>query len=453
MDVEGPDIVDITVENHARSTWEKVVNFLSFGMFFKDEVDVTVTVSDPAPSAGFGAATLTATVDGEEFASIDDAPEAVVNEDGEATGQYAYTFTLPAPEEGTAEVFYENVTIVVNDLVNHNVSTSVGMEGAANNIMIEAENPVISTSLPGADATVETENETQAWYRDDIEIGVSIMDENSGLHHVRILDENNQSNVLVEETLSKQQETETKQTSWETTINTSQATWDEKNGSYRLVVIATDNAGNESSTPIVVYKDKSAPEFKTVAINPVEQSTGEKIINFLSFGNFCKQQVQITVAASDAPPSAGLATATLYRQNNSGEWEQLGDPASVMDERTFVFKVPVDEVGSEEKVYFNEALAVKVEDAVGHSNGPTSLSAISNEDNIDSDTVLIETVAPVIGEITVESTEPNAVVEGQEWYHDVIYFSIPISDSDSGINNYQITINDEVVADWQLPED
>lgn len=436
VDKTNPSIDDITVENHARSTWEEVLNFLSFGMFFKDEVDVTVTVSDPAPSAGFGAATLTATVDGEEFASIDDAPEAVVNEDGEATGQYAYTFTLPAPEEGTAEVFYENVTIVVNDLVNHNVSTSVGMEGAANNIMIEAENPVINTSLPGADATVETENETQAWYRDDIEIGVSIMDENSGLHHVRILDENNSDpdNVLVNETLSKQQTTETKQTSWKTTINTSQATWNDQDGSYRLVVIATDNAGNETSAPIVVYKDESAPAFETVTINPVEQSAGKKIINFLTFGNFCKEQVQITITATDAAPSAGLATATLYRQNNSGEWEQLGDPASVMDERTFVFKVPVDEVGSEEKVYFNEALAVKVEDAVGHSNGPTSLSAISNEDNIDSDQVMIETQKPIISDITTSSQgETCEAVNGQKWFDEqTITFSFTVSDLADG---------------------
>ena len=457
LDVEGPDIVDITVENHVRSTWEKVVNFLSFGMFFKDEVDVTVTVSDPAPSAGFGAATLTATVDGEEFASIDDAPEAVVNEDGEATGQYAYTFTLPAPEEGTAEVFYENVTIVVNDLVNHNVSTSVGMEGAANNIMIEAENPVISITLPGADATVETENETQAWYRDDIEIGVSIMDENSGLHHVRILDENNQSQVLVEETLSKQQETETKQTSWETTINTSQATWDEKDGSYRLVVIATDNAGNKSSTPIVVYKDKSAPEFETVTINPVEQSTGDKIINFLSFGNFCKEKVEITVTVREETPSAGMDEATLTAVVDNGKEQTWSDSEADVSETeggylyTYVFTLPEEVMEADSVTTFN-GLTLQVMDLVGKSESKV-ISEISNEQNIANNDLMIETVAPVIGEIEVGSAEPNAVVKGQEWYHDVIYFTIPISDSDSGINNYNVKINDEEVAAWTLSDE
>lgn len=459
LDVEGPDIVDITVENHSRSTWEEVVNFLSFGMFFQDEVDVTVTVSDPAPSVGFGAATLTATVGGEEFTSNDETPEAVVNEDGEATGQYTYTFTLPAPEEGTAEVFYENVAIVVYDLVEHNVSIPIGMEGAANNIMIEAEKPVISTSLPGADATVETENETQAWYQDNIEIGVSITDENSGLHHVRILDENNSDpdNVLVGETLSKQQETETKQTSWETTINTSQATWNEQDGSYRLVVIATDNAGNETSAPIVVYKDKSAPKFETVTINPVEQSTGEKIVNFLTFGNFCKQQVQITVGVREETPSAGMDEATLTAVVNNGEEQTWSDSEADVSETeggylyTYAFTLP-EEVVETDSVTTFDGLTLQVRDLVGKSDSKV-ISEISNEQNIANNDLMIETVAPVIGEITVESTEPNAVVKGQEWYHDVIYFTIPISDSDSGINNYQITINDEVVADWQLPED
>ncbi len=445
IDKTDPQITGFSFSSQEDAAVSDEIYDRQFGIYSADSIYVTVTAGDDDSSVSSGVASIT-------LYKGDTIIETLNTVNGSAT------FELNADEFAGGAEITAIATDVAGSASDQKGPADTG-SALSNFVQINATAPTV-TIVPD-DPGYTAENGAK-WYGGDTKFTVTISDENVGIQDVQILlNKQDITSLIVKEDFTAQEVS-----SVDYIIDTSvieQVAQRPEDGSYTLEVTATNNAGvpydenpeTEDKEPATdtVYLDVAAPNMKGVTIETYQGSVWEQVADFLTFGIFHNDKIQITVTASDVAPSAGLATATLYRQNNSGEWEQLGDSASVTDEGTFVFVVPVDEVGSEEDVYFNEELAVKVKDAVGHSDGPTRLSAISNEDSIDSDTVLIETVAPVIGEITVESTEPNAVVKGQEWYHDVIYFTIPISDSDSGINNYQITINDEVVADWQLPED
>ncbi len=454
LDVAAPNMEGVTIETYQGSVWEQVADFLTFGIFHNDKIQITVTASDVAPSAGLATATLYRQNNSGEWEQLGDS--ASVTDEG------TFVFVVPVDEVGSEEDVYfnEELAVKVKDAVGHSDGptrlSAISNEDSidSDTVLIETVAPVVSkmeTSTTEEGQSVEVDGEkwfdeqtiTFSFTVSDVPDG-TLEEDASGLQRVQVYDANNEyypENPEAALVLDQEFTNADKEVTWSTSDITSEKVVRGNDGSYHLVIVATDNAGNQNEpVDFIVYQDLKAPELTGIEITPVQQSTFKQVINFLSFGNFCKQQVQITVAASDAPPSAGLATATLYRQNNSGEWEQLGDPASVMDERTFVFKVPVDEVGSEEKVYFNEALAVKVEDAVGHSNGPTSLSAISNEDNIDSDQVMIETQKPIISDITTSSQgETFEAVNGQKWFDEEdIAFEFSVKDSDSGLQSVEV---------------
>ena len=466
LDVAAPNMEGVTIETYQGSVLKQVADFLTFGIFHNDKIQITVTASDVAPSAGLATATLYRQNNSGEWEQLGD-PASVTDEG-------TFVFVVPVDEVGSEEDVYFNeaLAVKVEDAVGHSDGptrlSAISDEDTidSDTVLIETVAPVVSkmeTSTTEEGQPVEVDGEkwfdeqtiTFSFTVSDVPDG-TLEEDASGLQRVQVYDANNEyypENPEAALVLDQEFTNADKEVTWSTSDITSEKVVRGNDGSYHLVIVATDNAGNQNEpVDFIVYQDLKAPELTGIEITPVQQSTFKQVINFLSFGNFCKQQVQITITATDAAPSAGLATATLTGEPINDSEQRITATAEPQDGK-YTFTVPAEAVGTEEEVYFNQKLSVEVLDRVGNSTGATRLSAISNEDDIDSDTVLIETVAPVIGEITVESTEPNAVVEGQEWYHDVIYFTIPISDSDSGINNYQITINDEVVADWQLPED
>ena len=97
-------------------------------------------------------------------------------------------------------------------------------------------------------------------------------------------------------------------------------------GKYTITVVATNNAG-VSSEP---YKydfsiDNTAPEPKTFTISG--ESATDKILKFLTFGIYSKNSINVKVNANDYNPSSGIKTYTLYELKND-EYRQIGDPTT-----------------------------------------------------------------------------------------------------------------------------
>ena len=97
-------------------------------------------------------------------------------------------------------------------------------------------------------------------------------------------------------------------------------------GNYTITVVATNNAGVSSKEYTYDFSiDNTAPEPKTFTISG--ESATDKILKFLTFGIYSKNSINVKVNANDYNPSSGVKTYTLYELKND-EYRQIGDPTT-----------------------------------------------------------------------------------------------------------------------------
>jgi len=94
-------------------------------------------------------------------------------------------------------------------------------------------------------------------------------------------------------------------------------------GNYTITVVATNNAGVSSKEYTYDFSiDNTAPEPKTFTISG--ESATDKILKFLTFGIYSKNTINVKVAANDADPSSGIVSYTLYDKKD-GEYSELAN--------------------------------------------------------------------------------------------------------------------------------
>lgn len=467
LDVAAPNMEGVTIETYQGSVWEQVADFLTFGIFHNDKIQITVTASDVAPSAGLATATLYRQNNSGEWEQLGDS--ASVTDEG------TFVFVVPVDEVGSEEDVYfnEELAVKVKDAVGHSDGptrlSAISNEDSidSDTVLIETVAPIVSdmeTSTTEEGQSVEVDGEkwfdeqtiTFSFTVSDLPDG-TLEEDASGLQRVQVYDANNEyydpENPEAALVLDQEFTSHDKEVTWSTDeITSEKVVRDEDDGSYHLVIVATDNAGNQNEpVDFIVYQDLASPTLTGIEITPVQQSFWKQAINFLTFGNFFKEQVQITVAASDAAPSAGLATATLTGTPVNDSEQGITATAEPQDGE-YTFTVPAEAVGTEEEVYFNQNLSVEVSDRVGYSTGAIGISQISDvNDTIDSDQVMIETKKPVISDITTSSGgEISEAANGEKWFDEEdITFEFSAKDLDSGLQSvevYDLNNNNAIVV-------
>lgn len=173
---------------------------------------------------------------------------------------------------------------------------------------------------------------------------------------------------------------------------------------YILRVVLTDRAGNKSYDYYVFGIDKTKPEVQkygsndlkqTIKVKKKEQTTIEKVINFLSFGTFFKESLDVTVNVKDDAPSSGIQSITLAADDkNQKVFKSVSELAVdyVREQEIYAaraiqtFEVPLA---------FEGKLFVTVKDNVDLS---TTKQVTSENSNMESPggLVIIEDTAPVV---------------------------------------------------------
>ena len=120
-------------------------------------------------------------------------------------------------------------------------------------------------------------------------------------------------------------------------------------GKYTITVVATNNAG-VSSEP---YKydfsiDNTAPEPKTFTISG--ESATDKILKFLTFGIYSKNTINVKVAANDADPSSGISSYTLYDKKD-GEYNKLANVTITNSENSKFAEFTIDNRNKEYNLF------------------------------------------------------------------------------------------------------
>ena len=414
IDKKAPVITAFTFSTEENNVIQDAIKFLTFGIFCNEKMYVTVEAKDDDISSGLNEIELY--TDGESFAKK------------KVTGKSA-TFEL------TEEKFKDgkNLSAKVIDIAGNNSTTApTDTNVSSNYVKITTDNPTIEFTTSPA----KHPQDEKLWYDDNTAITVKVSDEKSkaGIYSVSIKlngvelekDINNKDiNALF---YKKQTDDETFE------INTSQNPVD---GENVIEVSVTNNAGITETKTQKVYIDTKKPQVSNFEIKKVHGDVVSKVINFLTFGIFCNDQVKITVTATDEAATSGIKEITLYADSE----EIATVPVNSDGKSTFV--IPTDEIVGENKV-FDKVLSATATDNVGnvteHKVQPTEVNS-----NIKSSNLMIETVKPIVSVTAPESaTNKNtATADNNDWYKSDIDFTITAKDEDSGIGSVMVKINDQ----------
>lgn len=323
IDGSNPTVTHFDFKVKGTSVLDKVLHYLTFGAFFNEKVEVTVTASD----AHSGVDTITLFYNDVKY-----------GEPKTAGDNNAATFTLTVEEFKTLKTVSARATDKVGNMSEMTYMTSGNSDfNQAGHGMIQLEQikPEIEVEYESATSVDALGNK---WYGDDLSFAVTVSDagaENSGIRAVwatingtavDIADftdavgavitpySNDTAGVVSgkEAYYFMNKKTETVHFSVNTNLVALPA-----DGRYAVGIWAVDNAGNQVKydEELVVNIDRAAPVitgFGFDAVDFVEGSETESTVEVTDYGFYFKADTVVTILAKDSAPSAGVKSITYY---------------------------------------------------------------------------------------------------------------------------------------------
>lgn len=426
IDQKAPTVTAFTYSTSETSVVEDFIKFLTFGTVSSKSIYVTVTGSDEDITSGLKEITL--------YKGSD------VFETKTTTGNTA-TFKLTEAEFKNGADISATVTDVAGNVSNNTKPTDEGVTTKAKNNTVK-----IDTAKPEAtiqpDEAVYTDGYGNLWYNGNTALNIVATDNNAGICSVEI----ELNGVTLEKDINgkdieKADFSGSYTTSESFVINTSQNAVD---GENVIKVTVTNNAGVQSETKIQkVYIDTTAPDITTFEVTRVGGKALDKILNFLTFGIFFNDQVEVTVTAADSNATSGVKTITLFAGKKAFETKNVEN-----DKATFV--IPTDAITDETK-HFDAVISAKATDNTGNTT-QTAVEPNTENSNVKNSGLMIETIKPTIDvkfPKAVTGKNANTATAG-DWYNSDVKFAITANDADAGLRNVLITINDKELVNDNL---
>lgn len=346
-----------TFEFKAKNTnfLSKALNFLTFGIFFNEEIDVTIAASDANASSGLKSITLYAGDNEVETIDVDD-----VETDANTTDKC--TFTLKMADYDANQIISAIATDKVgnasvktmpdttnSNIIEANAAVSNGVDNAG--LMIETVKPTatITCTDPALDKNSATADSND-WYADDTDFNISINDANSGVRSVSV--KVNGTDILTDsDSVAINEnfyERDTITNNLIFRVNTNLASRAE-DGSYNIEVVVVDNAGNVSETvKKTIYKDVDAPSVTNFAFeakgydkDSAVSSTDTDAVQEKPYGFYFIEDTTVTVTAEDIAPTSGVKSITYYTVDKDGG-KSAENTALVNAENKISFVIPAN---------------------------------------------------------------------------------------------------------------
>lgn len=422
VDKQKPTIEkgSITFSAEKQGNIETIINMLSFGIFCKQKMKVTVKANDDL--SGINSVYLYIKENEKDL--------------GENAKASEIKFANGKNKEVTFEFYLDQKQLENGGYISFKVLDNAGNMSdeihltdtglTSNRVLINSAAPELKSNFDkfkkeNGVVTVKDKDEDKLWVKDNMfyDLEFEASDSISGLNNVKVY-LNDSDNPVVSEDYSKKKEL-TKE--WAYTLERNNKKYKEGENTIRVVV--TNNAGVSSEFKKKIYIDTTKPEINKFEYVRINNDPFSKILNFLSFGNFFNEQVKVNITASDS--GSGLAEMTL----TVGEKTYTSTTAT---NGIYTFTLPVDEALDTKtgKLLIAGAVSAKVTDNVGHD---LQAAPTEKNSNIQSNNLMIETVKPT-ADIKVSGSNKHG-----DWYSSDVKFTVKAADSDSGVRSVIASIN------------
>ena len=480
VDSTAPEITSFefaTVESDV----DKVLSFLTFGIYNNDQVVVTVNAKDEKISSGIKEISL---YNGEDEITADD------NDYTYENGVFSQTFTLACGEN---EFNQYMLTAKAWDNV-HNVSASYTFEkpdkaedlyskglkakqsdSADTEVVTNTIAPIVTeikSNAYGDNSVKYTDSENREWYSNNIQFNISADDSEVANRHTGIksvtatfngTDVSEKLKGLPVFTAEKVESVN------DITFNTEGLNLNE--GTNTVEVTVVNNSGMSSTKKYEVYVDTIKPEVSQFEFKTVKSDV-DKILSFLTFGIYNNEKIQVTVSAYDVNNAENAKSGIDYLEENhaeiqlynGGEKIAADDNSYSYDENGVLSRTFTLDCGETEfKQYM---LTAKAWDNVHNESESYTFEKPKKSEDLYSkelkakpsdsaDTeVVTNTIAPIVTSITskeygsVKYTKANKT----EWYSGNVEFNISAKDSTddnyhTGIKSVTATFNETDVSE------
>ena len=320
-----PDTFTISGE----SSTDKILKFLTFGIYSKKEIKVNVTANDENPSSGIASYTLY-DKKGNEYSKIADSKDGAFTIDSRDKA-YNLFVTVTDKFENTSDCYtFEYKGSTDKNKVKYNAIKSAD----ATEVVSYNGNDQFS-DLAVTPENFKHQSDKLFSYKENGEaFKLELSESLSALSKATVTvnkdgSKKEFSDTVTFDTTSKDAKKEDCKLDYALNLSEVFEQIGVKNeaisGNYTITVVATNNAGVSSKEYTYDFSiDNTAPTPKTFTIS---ESNTDKILKFLTFGIYSHETINVDVSAEDYEPSSGIKTYTLYNLKD-GKYEQIGEPSS-----------------------------------------------------------------------------------------------------------------------------
>ena len=463
LDDTAPKITGFSFQT-AESDTDKLLSFLTFGIYNNDKIIVTVKAEDENVSSGINNIVL--------YNGEDEITGAACKIDGNKASRI---FTLDCGENEfkqymlTAKVvdnvLYESESYTfekpekAEDLYSKELTAKISaadIEIVTNTIKPDVTS--ITSNAYGDNSVKYTDSENREWYSNNIQFNISADDSEVANHHTGIksvtatfngTDVSKKLKGLPVFTAEKVESVN------DITFNTEGLNLNE--GTNTVEVTVVNNSGMSSTKKYEVYVDTIKPEVSQFEFKTVKSDV-DKILSFLTFGIYNNEKIQVTVSAYDVNNAENAKSGIDYLEENhaeiqlynGGEKIAADDNSYSYDEngvlsRTFTlacgeneFKQYMLTAKAWDNVH-NESVSYtfeKPETAEFIKNKTTKTFTAIQAEGVKITEVVTNTIAPIVTSITSntpkeagESSVKYTKADKKEWYSGNIEFNISAKDS------------------------
>ena len=488
LDDKAPKIKSFKIENGSSDS-DKLLSFLTFGIYHNNVIKVTVNAEDEDISSGIKDIVLY------------DGKNAIEGAACKVEGNKASRiFTLDCGENEfkqymlTAKVvdnvLYESESYTfekpekAEDLYSKELTAKISaadIEIVTNTIKPDVTS--ITSNAYGDNSVKYTDSENREWYSNNIQFNISADDSEVANHHTGIksvtatfngTDVSEKLKGLPVFTAEKVESVN------DITFNTEGLNLNE--GTNTVEVTVVNNSGMSSTKKYEVYVDTIKPEVSQFEFKTVKSDV-DKILSFLTFGIYNNEKIQVTVSAYDVNNAENAKSGIDYLEENhaeiqlynGGEKIAADDNSYSYDEngvlsRTFTlacgeneFKQYMLTAKAWDNVH-NESVSYTFEKPEKPKNPEdwylkSKILDAKPSDSADTE-VVTNTIVPIVTEIKSNAYGESSVKYtdeyGKEWYSNGVEFHIYAKDSSdnkhhTGIKSVTAKFNDEEVTLSGLP--
>ena len=397
IDETSPEIKSFKFEDGS-SDGDKLLSFLTFGIYHNDNIKVTVSAVDNGCSSGLKDITLLEE-SGDKSSVIEADPTGKLKYD-EDNNIYTKSFILSSVEgaetaefklsaTATDKVDNEGSELITSDkvkIIKDGIELVITDEGNFE-VVVSKEKPKIAINdedITPLEKTSKYTDKGNMYFSSGANIKFTVEDKISGIKNVEVyLDGNGEEKSgtpLELTTESKNDATSYDKLKYKQESDTFYCnTGDLSEGEHTIYIFAENNSHNSDYTKKTFYVDKTAPVITSFSFERKVETNSDKLLSFVTFGIYHNNEINVVVTAKDSIGiSCGVKKIECY---NNGKIDSniipVGDICYTKDNQVSqTFKLNCGEGDINNFVY---NLSAKATDNVG--NTPVDSTKVT-DDNV-----------------------------------------------------------------------